>query len=73
MAQAITLGFFDKLNMFNFVKSNASNAKALAKAYKKEPEKWEALKKEYPNWEKYITDPEFKNIRKELQALGVPL
>ena len=73
MTVAVKLGFFDKLNMFNFVKANASNARALARAYKKEPEKWEALKSEYPDWETYIKDPSFLRVKQELKALGVPL
>lgn len=68
------LGFFEKLWMLGFLKENQNNPERLAEHYRKNPEMWEALKKEFPDWEKHAKQlPNYKEMREKLRELGVPV
>lgn len=56
------LGTFEKLGMLMFFNANKDRPDILLKQYLREPEKWNALKEEYPDWKEWVNRyPEIRN------------
>lgn len=65
------LGFFEKLKLYSFFNANKDNPEALASYYFAHSKKIEALKREYPDWPKYVD--QYPDLRDRLRGLGVPV
>jgi hypothetical protein len=65
------LGFLEKLWMYSVFVENRNDPDKLAAEYRRNPEKWEQLKAEYPDWENYVA--QYPDLRDSLRAQGVPL
>jgi hypothetical protein len=65
------LSLMEKLKMISFLQANLNNAPAIINAYREEPEKWEALKEQYPIYKSYIA--KYPNLVKQLEEAGIDL
>jgi len=67
----MAISFLEKAKMYRTFEKLKDNPKKLAMEYKKDPQRWERLKKEYPNWQDYVK--QYADLAAALRKEGVPL
>lgn len=67
----MALSFMEKTNMYLTFTTLKDNPRKLALEYKKDPKRWERLKKEYPDWRSYVA--QYPELAEALRKEGVPL
>jgi hypothetical protein len=67
----VKLGFLEKLTMLQFLQGHINEPDAIIAAYRKEPEKWDALKASFPVYEEYMQ--QYPELVKRLKDADIPL
>lgn len=67
----MSMSFLEKTSLYRTFNKLKDNPKKLAMEYKKDPQRWEKLKKEYPDWRNYVA--QYPELAAALRKEGVPL